>query len=115
MDRLASPACSDLAAQRGMNLKTLWTLIKDTFAQWNEDNPFQLAAALAYSTLFSMAPLLMIAIAVAGLVFGREASQNQVIGIIDDLVGVQGRARSRHLFMTVQYWTAIPADSAYLL
>jgi len=73
-----------------MNLKGLWTLIKDTFAQWNADNPFQLAAALAYYTLFSMAPLLMIAIAVAGLVFGQEASQNQVIGIIEDLVGVQG-------------------------
>ena len=37
---------------RRMNLKELWTLIKDTFAQWSEDNPFQLAAALAYYTLF---------------------------------------------------------------
>ena len=35
-----------------MNLKGLWTLIKDTFAQWNADNPFQLAAALAYYKLF---------------------------------------------------------------
>jgi membrane protein len=78
------------AGKLWINLKELWTLIKDTFAQWSEDNPFQLAAALAYYTLFSMVPLLMIAIAVAGLVFGREASQNQVIGIIDDLVGVQG-------------------------
>jgi membrane protein len=90
MDRAAGPTCSGATSQRGMNLKTLWTLIKDTFAQWSEDNPFQLAAALAYYTLFSMAPLLMIAIAVAGLVFGREASQNQVVGIIEDLVGVQG-------------------------
>ena len=73
-----------------MNLKGLWMLVKDTFVQWSEDNPFQSAAALAYYTLFSMAPLLMIAIAVAGLVFGREASQNQVIGIIEDLVGLQG-------------------------
>ena len=77
-------------SRRVMNLKGLWTLIKDTFAQWSDDNPFQLAAALAYYTLFSMAPLLMIAIAVAGLVFGQEASQNQVIGIIEDLVGAQG-------------------------
>jgi len=77
-------------SRKTMNLKGLWMLVKDTFVQWSEDNPFQLAAALAYYTLFSMAPLLMIAIAVAGLVFGREASQNQVIGIIEDLVGVQG-------------------------
>jgi membrane protein len=90
MDRLPSPADSNPASRKRMNLKELWTLIKDTFARWSEDNPFQLAAALAYYTLFSMAPLLIIAIAVAGLVFGREASQNQVIGIIEDLVGVQG-------------------------
>jgi membrane protein len=72
-----------------MNLKGMWLLIKDTFTQWSEDNPFQLAAALAYYTLFSLAPLLLIAIAVAGLVFGRDASQNQIIGVIEDLVGVQ--------------------------
>ena len=72
-----------------MNLKGLWMLVKDTFVQWSDDNPFQSAAALAYYTLFSMAPLLLIAIAVAGLVFGREASQNQIIGVIEDLVGVQ--------------------------
>ena len=76
-------------SRRVMNLKGLWTLIKDTFVQWSDDNPFQSAAALAYYTLFSMAPLLLIAIAVAGLVFGREASQNQIIGVIEDLVGVQ--------------------------
>ena len=72
-----------------MNLKGLWMLIKDTFVQWIDDNPFQMAAALAYYTLFSMAPLLMIAIAVAGSVFGREASQDQIIGAIQDLVGFQ--------------------------
>ena len=75
--------------RREMNLKGLWMLVKDTFVQWSDDNPFQSAAALAYYTLFSMAPLLLIAIAVAGLVFGREASQNQIIGVIEDLVGVQ--------------------------
>jgi membrane protein len=74
---------------RAMNPKGLCMLVKDTFVQWSEDNPFQLAAALAYYTLFSMAPLLLIAIAVAGLVFGREVSQNQIIGVIEDLVGVQ--------------------------
>jgi membrane protein len=72
-----------------MNPKGMWMLIKDTFARWIDDNPFQLGAALAYYTLFSMAPLLLMAIAVAGLVFSREASQNQIIGVTEDLVGVQ--------------------------
>lgn len=90
MESLPSLAFSNPASRRRMNVKELWTLIKNTFGQWSDDNPFQSSAALAYYTLFSMAPLLLIAIAVAGLVFGREASQNQVIGIIEDLVGIQG-------------------------
>jgi membrane protein len=89
VDKVAGPARSDTGSRRQMNLKTPWILIKDTFNQWSDDNPFQLAAALAYYTLFSMAPLLLIAIAVAGSVFGREASQNQIIGVIEDLVGAQ--------------------------
>jgi len=72
-----------------MNLKGLWMLARDAFFKWIDDNPFQMGAALAYYTLFSIAPLLLIAIAVAGSVFGREASQDQIIGAIQDLVGVQ--------------------------
>jgi membrane protein len=48
-----------------------------------------MGAALAYYTLFSIALALLIAIAVAGSVFGREASQDQIIGTIQDLVGFQ--------------------------
>jgi membrane protein len=70
-----------------VKLKHSWRLVTATFAKWYADNCFQLAAALAYYTLFSVAPLLLIAIAFAGLVFGREASQNQIIGVIQDLVG----------------------------
>ena len=73
-----------------MNLTALWKLLTDTFTEWNEDKPFQLAAALSYYTLFSLAPLLMIAIAVAGLVFGREASQHQIMSTMQGLVGPQG-------------------------
>lgn len=72
-----------------LNLRGLWLLVRDAFFQWIDDNPFQMGAALAYYTLFSIAPLLLIAIAVAGAVFGREASQNQIIGAMQDLVGLQ--------------------------
>ena len=78
------------SSTRAITLKALWMLIKDTFVQWLDDNPLQLAAALAYYTLFSIAPLLLIAIAVAGLVFGRDASQLQIIGVIEDFIGVRG-------------------------
>jgi membrane protein len=58
------------------------------YTQWSEDKPFQLGAALAYYTLFSLAPLLLIAIAVAGLAFSREAAQNQILAGIGDIVGM---------------------------
>jgi membrane protein len=89
MDNYVEPAYGARSAGKVITLKGLWLLARDAFFQWIDDNPFQLAAALAYYTLFSMAPLLLIAVAVAGLVFGREASQNQIIGGIQDLVGVQ--------------------------
>jgi membrane protein len=53
-----------------MNMTALWKLLTNTFTEWNEDKPFQLATALSYYTLFSLAPLLIIALAVAGLFFG---------------------------------------------
>jgi membrane protein len=89
MDNFAEPGCGVRAAGKFITLKTLWLLTRDAFFQWIDDNPFRLAAALAYYTLFSMAPLLLIAVAVAGVVFGREASQNQILSAIGDLVGVE--------------------------
>jgi membrane protein len=62
-------------------------LIKGSVLQWIEDEPFQLAAALSYYTLFSLAPLLIIAIAVAGFAFGREAAQHQVVAALQGMIG----------------------------
>jgi membrane protein len=49
-----------------------------------------MGAALAYYTLFSLAPILVVAIAVAGLVFGPEAVRGEIVGQIDGLIGHQG-------------------------
>lgn len=68
----------------------IWELFKETFDEWNEDKASRLAAALAYYTVFSIAPLLIIAIAVAGLVFGEEAARGQIVGQIQGLVGRNG-------------------------
>jgi membrane protein len=70
-----------------MPRKSFWQFLKDTVTQWVEDGPFQLAAALSYYTLFSLAPLLIIAIAIAGFAFGREAAQNQIVETIQGLIG----------------------------
>ena len=69
-----------------MKRKSLWQFLKDVFTQWMGDEPFVLASSLSYYTLFSIAPLLIIAIAVAGFVFGREAAQNQIVETIGGMI-----------------------------
>lgn len=71
-------------------IRTIRDLVTETFSEWQKDNASRLAAALSYYTIFSVAPLLIIAIAVAGLVFGRKAATDQLVGQIRDLVGNDG-------------------------
>ena len=56
-------------------LGTVVTLGKETVTRWTEDKASALAAALAYYSLFSLAPLVLVAVAVAGLVFGHRAAE----------------------------------------
>ena len=66
------------------------TILKEAIVAWNEDKVPRLGAALAYYTLFSLAPLLMIVVAVASLVFGEQAAQGQIADEIKGLVGDKG-------------------------
>ena len=68
-------------------MATAWRLLKDTFAEWSDDNASRLAAALAYYTVFAIAPLLVIAIAIAGLLLGQEAATNQVSRSLSSVFG----------------------------
>jgi membrane protein len=68
-------------------LQSLLNTAKSTIGQWIEDDPFELAAALSYYTLFSLAPLMIIVIAIAGFAFGREAAQNQIVETLQGMVG----------------------------
>ncbi|MFL6197417.1 MAG: YihY/virulence factor BrkB family protein [Thermoanaerobaculia bacterium] len=73
-----------------MNVKSGFGLVKESFKEWKEDGALDLGAALAYYTIFSLAPMLLIATAVAGLVWGREAVQGQLVGELRGLLGAQG-------------------------
>jgi membrane protein len=70
--------------------KEVWSLVKQSVNAWLEDRAASMGAALAYYTAFSIAPLLIIAIAVAGLVFGRDAAQAAVVGQLQGLLGEAG-------------------------
>jgi membrane protein len=73
-----------------MNPKQLFNLLKETFQEWQDDKSPRLAAALAYYTVFSLAPLLIIVIAIAGAVFGEQAARGEIVSQIEGLVGEQG-------------------------
>lgn len=70
-----------------VNLRVITKLLSATYTKWTADHAQGLGAALAFYTIFSLAPLLLIVIAIAGLVFGQEAAEGQIIGQIQSLVG----------------------------
>jgi membrane protein len=57
---------------------------------WWDDDALRLGAALAYYTLFAIAPILLVATAVAGMVFGADAVRGEIVGQLDELVGRDG-------------------------
>jgi membrane protein len=73
-----------------MNVKAILGLFQETFQEWSKDKASRLSAALAYYTIFSIAPLLIIVIAIAGAVFGEEAASGQIFAQIQGLVGEAG-------------------------
>ncbi len=70
-------------------IKLIFHLLRETFNEWNEDKAPRLAAALAYYTAFSIAPLLVITVSIAGLAFGEDAVQGHLRYQIQGLVGGQ--------------------------
>ena len=73
-----------------MTLKSIWILTKAAASSWVDDYAQSMGAALAYYTMFSIAPLLLIVISVAGLIFGAEAARGEIVGQLRGLMGQQG-------------------------
>lgn len=73
-----------------MQIRSIFKLFGDAFASWKNDYAPSMGAALAYYTVFSVAPLLLIVISVAGLVFGRDAARGEIFAQLAGLMGAQG-------------------------
>jgi membrane protein len=73
--------------------KAIYRLLKATYEEWSKYKVPRMGAALAYYTIFSLAPLLVIAISVAGIAFGDQAVQGEIVGQIQGLIGA-GAARA---------------------
>ena len=84
-----------MATGGGVEPVTPWSiknLIAETVSGWSEINAPRLGAALAFYTTLSIAPLLVVSIGIAGLIFGRQAAQGQIVYQIQSLVGHEGGA-----------------------
>jgi len=75
-----------------LNPKIDWELLKETYSEWRGHNASQWGAALAFYAIFSFSPILIIVVAIAGIVFGKEAVQIHILEKIRDLVGIDSTA-----------------------
>jgi membrane protein len=83
-----------------------WDLVRKSVQAWNDDYAPSMGAALAYYTTFSLAPLLIIVIAVAGLVFGQDAARGQIVFQLSGLVGEQGAKAVEGLLKSASHPTS---------
>jgi membrane protein len=73
-----------------MGIRKFWKLLKEAFTSWADDYAPSMGAALSYYTMFSIAPLLLIVISVAGIFFGADAVRGAVFGQLAGLMGDEG-------------------------
>ena len=79
-----------------------WAILSATVGDWYEDRAPRLGAALAYYTVFALAPTIVLVIAVAALVLGHEAAQGEILRQIEGLVGEQGAKAVESMIKTAR-------------
>lgn len=88
-------------SNRPVSLASIRLLLKQIVRSWLDDYVLSMGAALAYYTLFSLAPLLLIVIAVAGLVFGEDAARGEIQAQLRTLMGDRGAIAVQDLLTSV--------------
>src|SRR5260221_12431785 len=86
--RIAAPPRK--SQTRAMDLRQIWRLAVRAYQAWRDDYAPSMGAALSYYALFSIAPLLLIVIGVAGFFFGEEAARGEIFGQLNALIGAEG-------------------------
>lgn len=83
-------------------IKNLFGVLKASFNGFMDDKAFKLAASLSYYTVFSLGPVLLIIISLAGIFYGREAVQGRIYGQINGLVGSEAAVQVQEIVANVQ-------------
>lgn len=109
---LISPSVINSKKMNFTVIKDWWTIIKTTFGKFSDDKGLKLSAALAYYTIFSITPLLVIIIGVGSIFYGKEAIQGEIFQQISSTVGTTGAAQIQDMLQktSTQYnniWATI--------
>lgn len=83
-------------------LRAAWALVRQVANSWLDDYAMSMGAALSYYTLFSMAPLLLIVISVAGFFFGEDAARGQIVAQLRSVMGDAGANAVQDLLTSVR-------------
>lgn len=75
----------------------LWGLLKDTYTEWSNDNAPVLGAALAFYTIFSLAPIIIIVVAIVGFILGKESVQIYILSQLTEFVGKDNAVNIMHI------------------
>lgn len=86
-----------------MKARTILLLAKNTIKEWQEDKALRLGAALSYYTIFSLTPLLMIVIAIAGIFFGNDVAHDRIMTQLNGLLGNQGASAIGEMLQQQQH------------
>jgi membrane protein len=86
--------------------RNIWAIVKHASWEWYRHNTLQLAAALSYYTLFSLGPLLLIATAIAGALFGRDAANGELLNQIGGMVGADTASVIAKVLASTRYPSA---------
>ncbi|WP_342618367.1 YihY/virulence factor BrkB family protein [Rhodoferax sp. GW822-FHT02A01] len=84
------------------SMQALWIVLRKVGQSWLEDYVPSMGAALAYYTLFSLAPLLLIVVSVAGMVFGEDAARGEISAQLGDLMGQHSASVVQDLLVDVR-------------
>lgn len=83
-------------------LKNIWSIVKDTGTTFMDNKGLKLSASLAYYTLFSLAPLLLLVISLAGAFFGKDAIEGSVFSELNGLVGAEAAAQIQQVIKNME-------------
>lgn len=92
--------------------KDLFSLLKETYQEWNEDDPWRMAAAMSYYAIFSLPGLLIIVITVAGYFFSQKAVEGEIENQIGEMIGPEAASSVQTMVSNAQNiesstWAAI--------